>query len=58
MTTTGRGPSADPDLSREVGMAIVGCGYWGPNLVRSFRSLPRCRVEAVREFAAGAVGVR
>ena len=24
-------------------VAIVGCGYWGPNLVRNFVSIPQCR---------------
>ena len=28
-------------------VAVVGCGYWGPNLVRNFQSLPDCRVEQV-----------
>jgi predicted dehydrogenase len=28
-------------------MAVVGCGYWGPNLVRTFAELPDVRVEAV-----------
>ena len=23
-------------------VGVVGCGYWGPNLVRNFRSLPDC----------------
>ena len=27
-----------------VGVGIVGVGYWGPNLVRSFLSLPDCRL--------------
>jgi predicted dehydrogenase len=28
-------------------MAIIGCGYWGPNLVRNFRSLPDVKVGVV-----------
>jgi predicted dehydrogenase len=28
-------------------VAVVGCGYWGPNLVRNFHSLPDCRVKWV-----------
>jgi len=27
-----------------INVAVVGCGYWGPNLLRNFRSLPGCRV--------------
>lgn len=26
-------------------IAVVGCGYWGPNLIRNFSSLPDCRVK-------------
>ena len=28
-------------------MAVVGCGYWGPNLVRNFRSLPGVKVAVI-----------
>ena len=28
-------------------IAVVGCGYWGPNLLRNFISLPRCRVKLI-----------
>lgn len=28
-------------------VGVVGCGYWGPNLVRNFRSLPHTRVGAL-----------
>ncbi|MCX8011709.1 MAG: gfo/Idh/MocA family oxidoreductase, partial [Desulfobacterota bacterium] len=28
-------------------IAVVGCGYWGPNLIRNFYSLPDCRVKKV-----------
>jgi len=28
-------------------VGVIGCGYWGPNLVRNFRSLPDCEVHAV-----------
>ncbi|MHB8376618.1 MAG: Gfo/Idh/MocA family protein [Dehalococcoidia bacterium] len=30
-----------------VGVAVVGCGYWGPNLVRNFFDTPGCRMLAV-----------
>jgi predicted dehydrogenase len=26
-------------------VAVVGCGYWGPNLLRNFNILPHCRVK-------------
>ena len=28
-------------------LAQIGCGYWGPNLLRNFSSLPKCRVKYV-----------
>jgi predicted dehydrogenase len=28
-------------------LAVIGCGYWGPNLVRNFNSLSDCNVVAV-----------
>jgi len=30
-----------------VNVAVVGCGYWGPNLIRNFRSLSDCRVKTI-----------
>jgi predicted dehydrogenase len=28
-------------------LAVIGCGYWGPNLVRNFRSLPDVKVGVI-----------
>jgi len=28
-------------------MGVVGCGYWGPNLVRNFHSLPGCDLRMI-----------
>jgi len=25
-------------------IGVVGCGYWGPNLIRNFSSLPDCEL--------------
>lgn len=33
-------------------VGVVGCGYWGPNLIRNFRSLPECRVKAMCDVNA------
>lgn len=30
-----------------VALGVIGCGYWGPNLVRNFNGLPNCRVKAM-----------
>ncbi|MEJ2100879.1 MAG: Gfo/Idh/MocA family oxidoreductase [Desulfobacterales bacterium] len=30
-----------------INIAVIGCGYWGPNLIRNFNSLSACRVKVV-----------
>jgi predicted dehydrogenase len=32
-------------MPRQIKVGVVGCGYWGPNLVRNFRSLPDCHLK-------------
>src|SRR5580704_1808514 len=32
-------------MTKQVKVGVVGCGYWGPNLVRNFRSLPDCNLK-------------
>jgi predicted dehydrogenase len=32
-------------------LGIAGCGYWGPNLIRNFRSLPGCKVKTACDFS-------
>lgn len=32
---------------KEIVLAQIGCGYWGPNLLRNFSALPNCRVKYV-----------
>ena len=34
-------------MNPQINVGVVGFGYWGPNLVRNFHSLPDCRVNAV-----------
>ena len=47
---------------RPLGVAVVGAGYWGPNLVRNFRALPAFDLAWVcdlsRERAEQAIGPR
>ncbi len=38
--------------STPLAIAQIGCGYWGPNLLRNFSSLPDCFVKYVVEFSA------
>jgi len=35
------------ESSATLGVAVVGCGYWGPNLIRNFFEAPDCRVQAI-----------
>src|SRR5437762_12588362 len=28
-----------------INVGVVGCGYWGPNLIRNFRQLQDCRLK-------------
>src|SRR4030066_2579312 len=34
-------------MENVLNIGVVGCGYWGPNLIRNFSSLPECRVKQV-----------
>ena len=33
-------------------VGVVGCGYWGPNLIRNFRALNDCRVKLMCDLNA------
>jgi predicted dehydrogenase len=32
-------------MNKQIKVGVVGCGYWGPNLVRNFKSLSNCSLE-------------
>jgi len=32
-------------MKPEIVVGVIGCGYWGPNLIRNFNALPDCRVK-------------
>ena len=32
-------------MAKPIKVGVVGCGYWGPNLIRNFRSLPDCSLK-------------
>lgn len=34
-------------MKDSIAVGVVGCGYWGPNLLRNFKALPNCRVKAI-----------
>jgi predicted dehydrogenase len=42
-----RTPLPRVESRRPVGVAVVGCGYWGPNLIRNFSTCPTSEVVMV-----------
>ena len=34
-------------MTTTISVGVVGCGYWGPLLVRNFRGLANCNLKAV-----------
>ena len=34
-------------MTKQIKVGVVGCGYWGPNLVRNFRALPDCNLKVM-----------
>ena len=39
-----------------INVGVVGCGYWGPNLIRNLRSLPNCRMRAMADMQPARLG--
>ena len=31
-------------MTKQIKVGVVGCGYWGPNLIRNFRSISECEL--------------
>src|SRR5262245_9854850 len=38
-------------MTKPIKVGVVGCGYWGPNLVRNFRSIPGCELKAMCDIS-------
>ena len=34
-------------MAKQIRVGVVGCGYWGPNLVRNFKALPDCSLNVM-----------
>src|SRR5687767_12769799 len=34
-------------MNKPISVGVVGCGYWGPNLIRNFKGLANCRLKAL-----------
>jgi len=39
-------------MKPQIEVGVLGCGYWGPLLVRNFKSLPDCQLKAVCDVNA------
>src|SRR5437868_15257005 len=39
-------------MKRKIAVGVIGCGYWGPLLVRNFKSLPDCQLKAICDVNA------
>jgi predicted dehydrogenase len=40
-------------MTKPIKVGVVGCGYWGPNLIRNFRSLPDCNLKMMCDLSEG-----
>lgn len=38
-------------MSKRIKVGVVGCGYWGSNLIRNFRSLPDCNMRMMCDIS-------
>ena len=39
-------------MSKQIRIGVAGCGYWGPNLVRNFRSMSGCQLATMCDISA------
>ena len=44
-------PTESKPEPKPVTLAQLGCGYWGPNLLRNFSALPGCRVKYIVDLS-------
>ena len=42
--------------SRSIKVGVVGCGYWGPNLVRNLRQAPDCQLKVLCDASESRLG--
>jgi predicted dehydrogenase len=38
-------------MAKQINIGVVGCGYWGPNLIRNFRALPDCDLKMMCDIS-------
>ena len=46
----GIGISSNESESEMTGIGVIGCGYWGPNLIRNFNSQPGAEMIAISDL--------
>jgi predicted dehydrogenase len=39
-------------MKKQITVGVIGCGYWGPLLVRNFKGLANCHLKAVCDLNA------
>ena len=43
-------------MKRTIKVGVVGCGYWGPNLVRNLRQAPDCQLKVLCDASESRLG--
>ncbi len=43
-------------MKAQTGLGLIGCGYWGPLLIRNFKGLPHCRLKTVCDLSDTRLG--
>lgn len=38
-------------MNKRINVGVVGCGYWGPNLIRNFRTVAECRLKTMCDIS-------
>ena len=38
-------------MAKQIKVGVIGCGYWGPNLIRNFRTIPDCRLKVMCDIS-------
>jgi predicted dehydrogenase len=42
-------------MKKQIKVGVIGCGYWGPLLVRNFKGLPQCQLKSICDVDIGRV---
>src|ERR1035437_2610535 len=40
-------------MEKKIKVGIIGCGYWGPNLIRNFKNDPDCVINSISDLRPG-----